>query len=66
MNIDTLKIRMLHSEKGWSQAELAKQAGMNRASISALINRGTCYASSLYKIAKALNVDPSELIRKDI
>jgi transcriptional regulator with XRE-family HTH domain len=59
-----LRIRELRTRKGWSQAELARRAGVN----SSVVNRAErgetdVTMSTLEKLAKALGVSPRNLIK---
>ena len=58
-----LRIRELRERKDWSQAELARRAGVN----SSVVNRAErgetdITMSTLEKLAKALGVSPRSLI----
>ena len=63
MKIDSLKIRLLYSQRGITQAELAEEAGLSRAGLNILLRKGTCYPGSAYRIARALGVPPEEIIK---
>ena len=56
-------IRAKRAERGWSQEELAFEAGLHRTYISG-IERGVRNVGidNIEVIAKALNVEPSELL----
>lgn len=56
-------IRAKRAERGWSQEELAFEAGLHRTYISG-IERGlrNVGIDNIKVIAKALNVEPSELL----
>lgn len=60
-----LKIAERRSLKGWTQAELAAQAGMAQANLSN-IEKGKrdLTVSTLLRVAEALEVKPSELIEE--
>lgn len=50
-------------EKGWTQAELARQVNFNRAAISSYITaRSLPTPSNLTKLAKVLDMAPEELL----
>lgn len=59
------KVRSFRKEKGWSQEELAKRAGLHRTYIGS-IERSERNVSliNIEKIAKALNTKISSLIPK--
>ena len=62
-DIFAANLRRLRHEKGLAQDDLAYEAGVSRSYLSQL-EKGTFYASLkiLEKLAKALNVEPYELI----
>lgn len=59
-------LRAAREAKGLSQEALAYEAGLDRTYISSL-ERGRYYASlkAIEKIARVLELDPAELLRKD-
>jgi len=61
-----LRVRELRLAKEWSQDELAKRAGIRRATLSAIENDQTTGIDfeTLERLAKALEVDPGYLIQK--
>jgi transcriptional regulator with XRE-family HTH domain len=61
-----LKIEELRRARGWSQAELARRAGLRAATVSAIENgqtRGIDF-DTLEKLAQALDVDPAYLVTR--
>lgn len=56
------KIKKLRSEGGYSLHELAKKAGVGIATLARLEAGGKAYSSTLGKIAKALEVNLTELM----
>lgn len=60
----TLRVRELREARGWSQAELARQAGIRPSTLSAIENGQTNGVDfkTLEKLAGALEVDPGYLI----
>jgi transcriptional regulator with XRE-family HTH domain len=56
------KIKKLRVDKGLTLNELATQAGIGIASLARLEAGGKAYASTLGKIARALEVDVTELM----
>lgn len=54
-------IRTLLTERGLTQMELARLAGINRSTVLHILRGGHCGTDTLEKIAKALEVDVSEL-----
>jgi len=58
------KIRELRAERDWTQAELAKRAGLGRGYISNLEGAKVVHrpsAEALLKLARAFNIKPEEL-----
>lgn len=45
-----------------SYTALAEASGLSRPAISTIIKRGTCSPVNAGKIARALNIEPAELI----
>ena len=45
--------------------ELSARSGVTAANIRALLKRGTCRPQTLGRIARALGVDPAELIEEE-
>ena len=58
------KLKILREEKGLTQEELACDAGVSRSTIGMLeVAKRDITLSKLEKIAKALDVDPYELLK---
>ena len=65
MEVDGQKLRRLRSHRVWLIGDLARNSGVHRNVVSKLENnRGGAYPETIRKLAKALDVDPSELIRE--
>jgi transcriptional regulator with XRE-family HTH domain len=65
MEVDGQKLRRLRNHQVWLIGDLARESGVHRNVVSKLENnRGGAYPETIRKLAKALNVDPSELIRE--
>ena len=62
MKINGNKIEWLAAERGCTLKELAEKAGITRQNLSTVKTRGTCRAGTIFKIAKALGVDVTELL----
>ena len=62
----SLRIREVRQVKGWTQAELARRAGIRRATVNRIENARVkaIDLDVLEKLAKALDVDPGYLIVK--
>ena len=54
-------IKALLAERGLTQVELARLAGINRSTVLHIIRGGHCTTDTLAKIATALGVDVAEL-----
>ena len=48
-----------------NQEQLAQAAGVSRATVNASLLKGSCSTQTTGKIAKALGVDPAELIEME-
>lgn len=58
-----LRIREFRERKGWSQAELARRAGLHNSVVNRAERGQTDITmATLEKLAKALSVDPRSLI----
>jgi transcriptional regulator with XRE-family HTH domain len=65
MKVDGQKLRRLRNRRVWLIGDLAKKSGVHRNVISKLENsRGGAYPETIRKLARALDVDPSELIKE--
>lgn len=56
------KISFIMAEKDMLQKDLAKEAGMSRGNLSTIINGKNCQARTIFRIAKTLNVDATEIM----
>jgi transcriptional regulator with XRE-family HTH domain len=65
MEVDGQKLRRLRNQRVWLIGDLARESGVHRNVVSKLENgRGGAYPETIRKLAKALNVDPSELVKE--
>ena len=62
MRLNRTKIYLLLAKKYYTQAALADAAGVSRQTLSAVLNGRNCRPELLGKIAKALDVEPIEII----
>lgn len=63
MKISKRKITALMGAKLMTQVKLAEVAGVSRATINSALLKGSCSIQTVGKIAKALGVDPMEIIK---
>lgn len=62
MRLSKTKIYLLLTKKYFTQAALAKAAGVSRQTLSAVMNGRNCRPELVGKIAKAFDVEPAEII----
>lgn len=62
MRLNTRKIQLIMAKACINQASLAGRAGISRQTMSAVMNGRNCRPELLGKIAKALEVEPEEII----
>lgn len=65
MRINKTKISFIMAERDMLQKDLAKEAGMSRGNLSTLINGKNCQARTIFRIAKALGVDATEIMETE-
>lgn len=65
MKISKRKILSMMGAKLMNQEQLAQAAGVSRATVNASLLKGSCSTQTTGKIAKALGVDPAELIEME-
>lgn len=65
MRLDVMKIKIIIARKELNQTDLAKKCGMRRQALNEIFNRGTCTLKTIGKIAKALDVDVTEIIKEE-
>lgn len=63
MKINSLKIKMIMLEQGYNNGTLAEKMGSTRQWLGAVLNRGHATTNYISKLAKALNVDPKEIVK---
>jgi transcriptional regulator with XRE-family HTH domain len=56
------KLRAMRERKGFTQAELAKAAGLSETTVVRIEQGKDAYPSTLRKLAKALAVAPESLV----
>lgn len=65
MRINSIKIKLFMAEQEINQTILAARAGVSRQNISTILTRGTCSIANAGKLAKALGVDVSEIVKEE-
>lgn len=65
MKISKRKIELIMAQKFTSVSELAKLSGVSRQNISTVVLRGTCRPLTAAKLARALGVDPADIIEEE-
>ena len=65
VEVDGQKLQKLRQRRLWLISDLADKSGVHRNTISKLENgKGGAYPGTIRKLAGALGVDPTELIRE--
>lgn len=62
MRLSRIKVSLLMAKQCINQQTLAAKAGISRQTLSAVMNGRNCRPELLGKIAKALEVEPEEII----
>lgn len=62
MRLNRTKIQLLMAKACTTQGALADKAGISRQTLSAVMNGRSCRPELLGRIAKALEVEPEEII----
>ena len=65
MKLDVLKIKLILARKELNQADLAKSCGMRRQALTEIFDRGACTLKTLGRIANALGVDVTEIVKEE-
>jgi transcriptional regulator with XRE-family HTH domain len=63
VEVDVVKLKNLRNQKVLTIEQLATLAGVSKNTISKAEQGGSIYPSSVHKIARALDVEPSELVK---
>lgn len=64
MELDVKRIKTAICLCGKTQTQVAMDAGISRQSLSTILGRGTCSYRSALRIASALGIQPTDLIRE--
>jgi transcriptional regulator with XRE-family HTH domain len=62
MEVDVETLKALRQKQVLTVAELAQKAGVSKNTISKAENGGSVYPSTVRKLARALGVEPSDLV----
>ena len=65
MKVESNRIVKLMGKNLMTQIALAKAAGVSRATINSTLLKGSCSIQTAGKIAKALGVDPVDIIGEE-
>lgn len=65
MGLDTRKIKIILAQKEMNQSNLAKKCGMRPQALSEILSRGTCTLKTIGKIANAMGVSVTEIVKED-
>lgn len=65
MNINSKKIKGFMCANLMTQAQLAKAAEVSRTTVNNSLLKGSCNAKTACKIAKALGVDPADIMEME-
>ncbi len=65
VEVDARKLRRLRRKRVLTLRELGEEAGVSKDTISRIEREGTAYPSTIRKLAKALKVDPSDLVPEE-
>ena len=65
VNISRREVNLVCARKEMSLNELSERSGVTTQNIRALLKRGSCRPRTLGRIARALGVDPAELIDEE-
>jgi transcriptional regulator with XRE-family HTH domain len=65
VEVNVRRLRALRRKRVLSLRELGEMADVSKDTLSRIERTGTAYPSTIRKIAKALNVDPSELVPEE-
>ncbi|MBQ7137713.1 MAG: helix-turn-helix transcriptional regulator [Clostridia bacterium] len=66
MRISSRKVKRLMGAHLMTQQTLADVAGVSRATINAVLLKGSCSAQTVRKVAHALNVAPADIVEQEV
>lgn len=62
MKLSKIKVQLRMAKLGFNQPQLAQKAGVSRQTLSCVMNGRECRPELFGRIAKALDVEPEEII----
>ncbi len=65
MKINKYKFELQQARSGLNLTQVAAQCDMSRQNMSRILRKGVCNPATLGKIARALGVDPADIIEED-
>jgi transcriptional regulator with XRE-family HTH domain len=65
VEVDARKLRNLRRKRVLTLRELGEASGVSKDTISRIEREGTAYPSTIRKLARALKVDPSDLVPEE-
>ena len=65
MKLNAWKIKLILAEREMNQSDLAVKIGVNRQQVNEILSRETCSLKTLGRVAKALGVDVTEIIKEE-
>jgi len=65
VEVDARKLRRLRRKRVLTLRELGEKAGVSKDTISRIEREGTAYPATIRKLAKALDIDASELVPEE-
>ena len=66
MKLNARKIKLLLAEREMNQSDLAVKIGVNRQQVNDILGRESCSLKTLGRIAKALGVDVTEILKEEV
>ena len=64
LHLDETKIELAQARKGLSQKELIEKSGIAINTLQSIFSGKGCKPETVHKLAKALGVDPAELLKE--
>lgn len=64
MHVDVKELKIIMVKNGFNQTQLAYKAGISRSTLYWLFRRSKSNLSTISHITKALNIEPSAIIKE--